>query len=362
MRYKIGLLKESEELRFVTLTPLGVGNLAGQFHVLVESGAGEEIGFTDEMYQEAGAIIIDNQQEVIFQSDFVLTFNKAIKNEYLNRKRSFVGCYNILNDSAVIAPFTHTIADVYSLDLMPLAPGFNALNLKRKITPVLYDAILESSLEYFNREEELFPQKKKVLIIESGHTSLQSVEKLLKEGFQLTVAGNSTLNQIEFEKVGIEYYKLSHLEMCEPNLLSRIHEEEHCLSEIALYLNDSAHLFDIIITDFVLSGEKTPLLLQTTTYEKLKKGALVFDLSAPNFGNCAEIMSEFRNVQLFTLTEMLNRQAISASGVLSETYSHFLECFVEKNDEDFDVLLDHIKVVENGKVINNTLIREVNEM
>jgi NAD(P) transhydrogenase subunit alpha len=362
MKYQIGLLKESEELRFVTLTPLGVSNLVDKFQIFVESGAGEAIGYTDEMYQNEGAIIIDNQQDLIFQSDFVLTFNKPIKNEYLNRKRSFVGFYNVLNDSAVIAPFTHTIADVYSLDLMPLTRGFNALILKRKITPVLYDAIIESSLEYFNQEVRLLPQVKKALIIESGHTSIESVQKLLSEGFQLTVVGNSTMNQIEFEKVGIAYHKLSHLEMCEPNVLSRTNEEERCLSEIALYLNDSAHLFDVIVTDFVLSGEKTPLLLQTTTYEKLKEGALVFDLSAPIFGNCTEIRSADSNFQLFTLTEMLNQQAMSVSDILSEIYSRFLEHFIDEKDENFDVLLNYIKVVENGKVINNTLIREVNEM
>src|SRR5690606_1739478 len=97
-----------------------------------------------------------------------------------------------------------------------------------------------------------------------------------------------------------------------------------CLSEIALYLNASAHHFDVIVTDFVISGEKTPLLLQSATYEKLKEGALVFDLSAPSFGNCAEMISPDSNFQLFTLTEMLNKQAMSASDIISETYSRFL--------------------------------------
>jgi hypothetical protein len=59
---------------------------------------------------------------------------------------------------------------------------------------------------------------------------------------------------------------------------------------------------------------------------------------------------------------MLNQQAMSVSDILSEIYSRFLEHFIDEKDENFDVLLNYIKVVENGKVINNTLIREVNEM
>ena len=72
MIHQIGLLKESEGLRFVTLTPNGVSGLAEQFKVFVERGAGEAIGFSDEMYEAAGATVLSSQQEVILQSDFVL--------------------------------------------------------------------------------------------------------------------------------------------------------------------------------------------------------------------------------------------------------------------------------------------------
>lgn len=362
MIHQIGLLKESEGLRFVTLTPNGVSGLAEQFKVFVERGAGEVIGFSDEMYEAAGATVLNSQQEVILQSDFVLSFNKSIKNDYLNRRRSFIGFYNVLNNSAVIAPFTHTIADVYSLDLMPLSPGYNSYNLKWKITPLLYDAVVESSLAYFNQNENLLTKSKKALILESGHTSVDSVQKLIREGYEITVVGNSTFNQVEFEKLGIKYHKLSHLEMCEPNVLSRSNEEEHCLSEIALYLNNSAHLYDLIVSDFVLSGEKTPLLFQAATLEKLKKGALLIDLSAPTFGNCAENSGSTADFQYFSLIDMLNQQALSASEIFSETYSRFLEQLVEDEDRAFQDLLDSIKVIEKGKVVNNTLIREVNEM
>ena len=345
MKYQIGLLKESEN-----------------FDVFVENGAGDSVGYTNEMYKEAGATIIDKQQDVILKSDLVLSFNKTIKNEYLSRRRSFVGYYNVLNNSANIIPFTHTIADVYSLDLLPFTSDFNDLNLKLKITPILYDAIIESSTDYFIQQNEVFPRNKAALIIESGHTSLENVKKLLKEGYHLTVVGNNTLSQVEFEKIGIEYEKLSHLDLCEPNILSRSNGEKRCLSEIALYLTENVHRFDLIITDFIISGEKTPLLFHPLIYKNIKREAVLYDLSAPNFGNCSELKSEENGFKLFTLTEMLNHQGLNTSKILSEIYSSFLVRFVQEINEQFKNFLEDIKVVENGKIINKSLIREVNEM
>ncbi|NIS38784.1 NAD(P)(+) transhydrogenase (Re/Si-specific) subunit alpha, partial [Candidatus Saccharibacteria bacterium] len=70
----VGIPKENypEEKR-VALIPLGVQTLTkAGMEVVIESGAGEQAGFPDKMYQEKGAKIADKRTDIFAKSDIVL--------------------------------------------------------------------------------------------------------------------------------------------------------------------------------------------------------------------------------------------------------------------------------------------------
>ena len=70
----VGILKEIKikESR-VAMTPAGVEQLVGRGHtVCVETHAGEESGFTDPMYEEAGATILSKAREVYAKCAMVM--------------------------------------------------------------------------------------------------------------------------------------------------------------------------------------------------------------------------------------------------------------------------------------------------
>ena len=69
-----GILKEIyPNERRVAVVPAGIGTLkkAG-FEVQIESGAGTEAGFTDMMYEKAGAKVLSNRSEIFTSSDVIL--------------------------------------------------------------------------------------------------------------------------------------------------------------------------------------------------------------------------------------------------------------------------------------------------
>lgn len=63
---KIGVPKEIKNHEYrVGMTPSAVSELTGQGHqVMVQRGAAEAIGFSDDDYQGAGAVLVDNPQLV----------------------------------------------------------------------------------------------------------------------------------------------------------------------------------------------------------------------------------------------------------------------------------------------------------
>lgn len=82
---KVGTIKETktEEYR-VGLTPGGVGTLVEAGHtVLVERGAGEGSGFSDERYAAAGATLVDTAAEVATVCDLLVKVKEPQPSEYL---------------------------------------------------------------------------------------------------------------------------------------------------------------------------------------------------------------------------------------------------------------------------------------
>ena len=71
---RIGVPKEIKNHEYrVGLTPASVRELAADGHaLLVQSGAGAEIGFSDEAYRAAGAEIADTAEEVFAKADLIV--------------------------------------------------------------------------------------------------------------------------------------------------------------------------------------------------------------------------------------------------------------------------------------------------
>ena len=63
---------KAQEFR-VGMTPAGVRELVRADHsVLIESGAGDAIGLTDDLYRAAGASVVETAEQVFAESDMVV--------------------------------------------------------------------------------------------------------------------------------------------------------------------------------------------------------------------------------------------------------------------------------------------------
>ena len=80
----IGTTKELKNHEYrVGLTPDNVLSFVNDGHtVYVETLAGVGAGFSDEMYKEAGAIILDTPQEVFAKADMIVKVKEPLKEEF----------------------------------------------------------------------------------------------------------------------------------------------------------------------------------------------------------------------------------------------------------------------------------------
>jgi alanine dehydrogenase len=122
----VGLPKEIKDNEYrVGLTPAGVRALTDAGHkVVVEHSAGEGSGFGDELYQTAGATILDSADDVWQQGDMIVKVKEPIKPEYPR-----------MREGQLLFTYLH------------LAPDRELTKqlLERKVTGVAYETITDKA-------------------------------------------------------------------------------------------------------------------------------------------------------------------------------------------------------------------------
>src|SRR5256714_13984125 len=120
----VGLPKEIKDNEYrVGLTPAGVRALTDAGHkVIVEKSAGEGSGFEDELYERAGATIIESADDVWAEAGMIVKVKEPIEPEYPRMKEGLL-------------LFTY-------LHLAPDPKQTQAL-LKGKVTGIAYETITD---------------------------------------------------------------------------------------------------------------------------------------------------------------------------------------------------------------------------
>ena len=120
----VGLPKEIKDNEYrVGLTPAGVRALTDAGHkVVVERSAGEGSGFTDDLYERAGAQMIDSADDVWAQAEMIVKVKEPIAPEYPRMK-----------EGLLLFTYLHLAPD----------PKQTAALLEHKVTGVAYETITD---------------------------------------------------------------------------------------------------------------------------------------------------------------------------------------------------------------------------
>ena len=120
----IGTVKEIKDHEFrVGLTPAGCHVLTEAGHkVLVESGAGEGSGFSDEEYAAAGAELLD-KQAVFEKADMIIKVKEPLAPEY-----------NLFHEGQILFTYLHLAPE----------PELTAALLKHKVVGIAFETVRDS--------------------------------------------------------------------------------------------------------------------------------------------------------------------------------------------------------------------------
>jgi alanine dehydrogenase len=274
----IGLPKEIKDNEYrVGLTPAGVRALTdAKHHVLVEKDAGAGSGFEDELYERAGATILDSPDDVWAQGEMIVKVKEPIAPEYPR-----------MREGQLLFTYLH------------LAPD-NELTkqlLERKVTGVAYETITDKRgtlplltpmsevagrmaiqvgatyLEKMNGGGGILlggvpgVPAARVVIIGGGVVGTNAAKIAVGMGAQVTIIDNN----------------LDRLRELDDIFLSKV----STLASSAYMIHDAISEADLIVGAVLVPGAAAPKLVTRSMLKDVPNGAVIVDVAVDQ-GGCIE--------------------------------------------------------------------------
>ncbi len=368
----LGLLKENSGVSVVALTPDNVKHLAEHYTVLVESGAGELAGFLDQAYVKAGAVIETDRELLLRKSTLLITLSSKINFAGIEKQKTIIGGYSVLDELESILQFTNNPIDFYSLSLLPRTTKAQSMDILSSLAALSgYQAVVHG----FDKSMVVSPMissaggtiyPAKVLVLGAGVAGLQAIATARRLGAVVTAFDIRKQTKTEVESLGADFIEVEGAVEDASSGGYAIEQDEDFMTKVIDSIARHAKDANLIITTARIPGKKAPKLITGNMLKSMKAGSVIIDMAADTGGNCEfsennkAIIKE--GVLVLGASTIYNKVAHSASVLLGNNITTFIDHF--RNNEDLafqDEILAATLVTRNGKIVHERICAEVNK-
>ena len=299
---RVGVTKEivAGERR-VALAPDAVARLvASGTEILVESGAGEEANFSDEMYKEAGAELADDAAYLLGSVEVVLKVQGPAMNtalgrhevEMITRGAAVIALLQPLTNLELVGMLKEREITSFSMDTVPRIARAQSMDALSSMSSIAgYKAAIMAS----NSLAKYFPMMitaagtyapAKGLVLGAGVAGLQAIATARRLGAVLQAFDVRPVVKEQVESLGATFVGLpedAHTE--DAGGYARELAEETQRRERDL-IHSYAKDADFIISTALIPGRPAPLLITEDMVKDMRAGSVIVDLAAENGGNC----------------------------------------------------------------------------
>uniref|UniRef100_A0A8D3BIM4 NAD(P) transhydrogenase, mitochondrial n=1 Tax=Scophthalmus maximus TaxID=52904 RepID=A0A8D3BIM4_SCOMX len=369
----VGVPKETlQNERRVALSPAGVQLLVKQgFQVQVESGAGDESKFSDQLYKDAGATITDVKGA--FSSDLVLKVRAPSLSEadLLRPKNTLVSFIYPAQNPELMKKLTERQSTVLAMDQVPrvtIAQGYDALSSMANIAGYKAVVLAANNFGRFFTGQITAAGKvppAKVLVIGGGVAGLAAAGAAKSMGAIVRGFDTRPAALEQFKSFGAEPLEVDVKESGDGvGGYAKEMSKEFIEAEMALFAKQCKEV-DILISTALIPGKRAPILIKREFVESMRDGSVVVDMAAEAGGNIETTkpgeLYVHKGVTHIGYTDLPSRMASQASTLYSNNILKLLkaispdkEYFHYEPTDEFDYgTIDHVirgtLVMKEGK-------------
>jgi H+-translocating NAD(P) transhydrogenase subunit alpha len=355
----------TERERRVSIVPAEVARLqALDLEVVVESGAGDGAGFTDQLYTAAGARIAPARDPVTTGADAVAMIGPPppARADRLPEGSVLISFLPPAWSGDVIDRLRERHVSAFSFDLVPRtsrAQSVDALSSQASLAG--YQAVVLAA----ERSPRLLPMMMtaagtvppaRVLVLGAGVAGLQAIATARRLGAAVSAYDVRPEAAEEIRSLGARAIELPLAAAEGEGGYAAEQSDDFALRQQDLMAGAVADA-DVIVTTAAVPGRPAPRLISAAMVESMKPGSVIVDLAAPSGGNCEVTVdgSESRRggVLIIGAGNLASDVPSSASTLYARNVTNLLKLMVRDGEvrPDFDDdIVAAMCVTEGGMV------------
>ena len=374
----ISVLKESVDgEKRVALVPESVKRLAKQgISILVEEGAGIEAGFRPHDYEEAGAAIVSDYDELISSG------NVFLKIQVVCLQDGMLELVDPLKKGSVIigfmSPFKyiHNIQALAERELttfsMELVPRISRAQRMDALSAMSSAAGYKAVLLAASTLNKFFPlmmtaagtiSPANILVIGAGVAGLQAIATAKRLGARVKAFDTRPIVKEQVESLGAEFVSLETSEEAQTTggyaeeMAEDFYQHEHAI------ISEHLPTTDAVITTAQIFGKRAPLLITEEMVQTMRYGSVIVDLAAEQGGNCELTVPgksvERHGVNILSPLDLPSSLSYHTSEMFSRNVTALLTEMLNAGELNIDLedeVVNGTMLTHEGKIMNQHVI------
>jgi NAD(P) transhydrogenase subunit alpha len=296
----IGVLKETTpgETR-VAIIPQVVALLKKEGHeVVLQAGAGQAAGYSDDAYTQAGARIAADAAAVAGESALVAKVQPPGTRGGINEAAllkpgsAYVGFLAPLANPQVVAEFTQRKVTSFAMEYIPRITRAQSMDaLSSMATIAGYKAVLVAA----DRLGQMFPllmtaagtiPPANVLILGAGVAGLQAIATARRLGARVEAFDPRPAVKEQVKSLGAGFLEMEVTENAEAAGGYAKQMSEDFLRKEQEVIATRLSKVDVVISTAQVFGKRAPVLITAAMVKLMRPGSVIVDLAAEQGGNC----------------------------------------------------------------------------
>jgi H+-translocating NAD(P) transhydrogenase subunit alpha len=365
---KVAVLRETYPgERRVALVPAVLPALAKVgWQAVVESGAGEQAGFSDADFRAKGAEIAASRAEAVQAADAVVQVRALGANQQAGRGdlelfrpgQLVLGLADPLGSPAAVKELAERKVTLFALELIPRITRAQSMDvLSSQATIAGYKAVLMAA----NHLPKMFPllmtaagtlTPAKVLVLGAGVAGLQAIATARRLGAVVQAYDVRAVVKEQIESLGGKFVELE-LDTASAEGQGGYAKEldESQKERQREQLANVVAQVDVCIATAAIPGRPSPLLITADGVRRMARGSVIVDLAAERGGNCEltkadETVVTENGVTIFGPTNLPSEIPQHASQMYAQNVVTLLKLLTKNGQIDVNL---------NDEVIRETL-------
>ncbi len=360
---RIGVPREAAPgERRVALVPESCKKLiqAG-YEVAIEAGAGDEAGFGNAAYREAGAAVESDRRALLGSAALVLKVGPPSVDETAEMRPGaiYLGSLMPLRNHEAVRALASRGITAFSTDAIPRTTRAQSMDTLSSMANIAgYKGVLLAASEL----NKYFPMlmtaagmvpPAKVFVIGAAVAGLQAIATAKRLGANVVATDVRPEVKEQIESVGGKYVgiELGEAGSAGGGYAKELSEADQARQRELLAAQVAQS--DVVITTALIGGVFAPRLLTAEMVRSMKPGAVIVDLAADGGGNCElSRPGETARVGGVTILAPLNLAAsmpLHASLLFSRNLTAFVQAFTKDKSFQLDLADD----IQQGALITH---------